>query len=77
MLKQVKYYKADIYNLWRRYSMKEKRFKKVYTQGVGSIEIWVDIETGVNYLFRCSGGYAGGLTPLLDANGKVIVTKDI
>ena len=24
-----------------------------------------------------SSGYAGGLTPLLDANGKVIVTRDI
>lgn len=57
--------------------MKEKRFKKVYSQGsLNNISIWVDTETGVNYMFR-SEGYAGGLTPLLDANGKVIVTKDI
>ena len=34
---------------------KEKRFEKIYSQGVGSVEIWVDTETGVNYLFRASG----------------------
>lgn len=57
--------------------MKEKRFKRVYKQGtIDGIEIWVDTETGVNYMFKISG-YAGGLTPLLDANGKVIITKDI
>lgn len=57
--------------------MKEKRFKKVYSQGaIDGVEIWVDTETGVNYMFKQSG-YAGGLTPLLDANGKVIITRDI
>jgi hypothetical protein len=58
--------------------MKEKRFKKIYSQGAidGGVEIWVDTETGVNYMFKQSG-YAGGLTPLLDANGKVIITRDI
>ena len=57
--------------------MKEKRFKKVYSQGaLDGTEIWVDKETGVNYMFK-SSGYAGGLTPLLDANGKVIVTRDV
>ncbi len=56
--------------------MKEKRFKKIYSQGAfDGVEIWVDIETGVNYLFKQSG-YAGGLTPLLDASGKVVVTRD-
>ena len=35
----------------------------------------VDKETGVNYLYVCHG-YGGGLTPLLDAEGKPIVTKD-
>ena len=35
----------------------------------------VDKETGVNYLFVCRGS-GGGLTPLLDANGKPIITKD-
>lgn len=28
-------------------------------------EIWVDKETGVNYMYHAAG-YSGGLTPLLD-----------
>ncbi|MBQ9988608.1 MAG: xylan 1,4-beta-xylosidase [Clostridia bacterium] len=52
---------------------KEKRFVKVYAQGAGSVEIWVDKETGVNYLYHASG-YAGGLTVLLDQDGKPVVT---
>ena len=52
---------------------KEKRFEKIYSQGAGAIEIWVDKETGVNYLYHTSG-YAGGLTVLLDQDGKPIVT---
>ena len=51
---------------------KEKRFVKVYTQEMGSTEIWVDKETGVHYLFHASG-YAGGLTVLLDQEGKPVV----
>ena len=35
----------------------------------------VDRETGVNYLF-VHRGYGGGLTPLLDSDGKPIITKD-
>ena len=54
--------------------MAEKRFVKIYDDGAfGSNEIWVDKETGVNYLFHASG-YAGGLTPLLNADGTPIVT---
>lgn len=53
---------------------KEKRFEKIYSQSMGSVEIWVDKETGVNYLF-CSSGYAGGLTVLLDKDGKPVVTE--
>lgn len=34
----------------------------------------VDKETGVNYLMVRSG-YGAGLIPLIDANGKPIVTK--
>lgn len=52
---------------------KEKRFIKVYTQNAGAIEIWVDKETGVNYLYHASG-YSGGLTVLLDKDGKPVVT---
>ena len=36
--------------------------------------IIVDKETGVHYLLVRSG-YGAGLTPLIDANGKPIVTK--
>ncbi|MBE5958241.1 MAG: xylan 1,4-beta-xylosidase [Lachnospiraceae bacterium] len=50
------------------------RFKKVYDQGVlKGIEIWVDTETGVNYMAYING-YAGGLSPLLDREGKPIIT---
>jgi hypothetical protein len=37
-------------------------------------EIIVDKETGVNYLYR-GNGTAGGLTVLLDAQGKPVVTN--
>ena len=53
---------------------KNDRFEKIYSQGAMSvIEIWVDKETGVNYVFRQSG-YAGGMTPLLDRDGKPVVS---
>jgi len=52
----------------------EKRFVKIYSDGAfGSNEIWVDTKTGVNYLFHASG-YAGGLTVLLDREGKPVIT---
>ncbi|MBE5804421.1 MAG: xylan 1,4-beta-xylosidase [Clostridiales bacterium] len=55
--------------------MKEnERFQKVYSQGkLKGTEIWVDKETGVNYLF-VQHGYAGGLTPLLDKEGKPVIS---
>ena len=53
---------------------KNDRFEKVYTQGAMNImEIWVDKETGVNYLFHASGN-AGGFTPLLDREGKPVIS---
>ena len=55
--------------------MKEERFEKVYSQGrTSSVEIWVDKQTGVNYLFH-RDGYAGGLTVLLNVEGKPVVTS--
>lgn len=53
-----------------------ERFEIVYQEGgfMGAKTIYVDKETGVNYLFIVSG-YAGGLTPLLDAEGKPVITK--
>ena len=50
---------------------RDKRFTKTYSKG--GCTILVDRETGVNYLF-VNGGYSGGLTPLLDREGKVVVT---
>ncbi|MBQ2848710.1 MAG: xylan 1,4-beta-xylosidase [Clostridia bacterium] len=55
---------------------KDKRFERVYSQDLGSTIIYVDRETGVNYLF-VANGYAGGLTPLLDREGKPVVTPII
>ena len=52
---------------------KDKRFEKIYSQSMGSMEIWVDKETGVNYLYRQSG-YAGGMTVLLDKDGKPVIS---
>ncbi len=52
----------------------DDRFVKVYKQGKMTItEIWVDKVTGVNYLYHIDG-YSGGLTPLLDREGKPIIS---
>lgn len=54
--------------------MAEKRFEQVYTQGVlQTVQIWVDRETGVNYLFMNSGE-SGGLTPLLGRDGRPVIS---
>ena len=53
---------------------KKERFEKIYSQGtVDVMQIWRDTETGVNYVFH-KEGYAGGMTPLLDKDGKSVVT---
>ena len=53
----------------------DKRFAKSYSQGaLNGIEIWVDKQTGVNYIFTYNG-YAGGLTVLVDREGRPIVTS--
>ncbi len=59
---------------------KEERFEVVvregsYLSGSGIRRILRDKETGVNYLIW-QEGYAGGITPLLDSDGKVMVTKE-
>lgn len=54
--------------------MTDKRFIKIYSQGtISPTEIWVDRETGVNYIFHAAG-YSGGLTVLLDREGKPVIT---
>lgn len=53
---------------------KEGRFIVTYKEGVSeAYRIIVDRETGVNYFFH-SFFDGGGLTPLLDSNGKPIIT---
>ena len=52
-----------------------ERFKKIYQQGtIDVMEIWVDTQTGVNYVFHRSG-IAAGFTPLLDKEGKPVVSQ--
>ena len=56
--------------------MDEKRFVKTYSQGgfvSNCLEIWVDKVTGVNYLY-CQCGNAAGLTVMLNADGKPVIT---
>ncbi|MBR2048382.1 MAG: xylan 1,4-beta-xylosidase [Oscillospiraceae bacterium] len=55
---------------------KDDRFITRYEQGGilnDTMQVIVDRKTGVNYLFIRSG-YAGGLTPLLDREGKPVIT---
>ena len=54
---------------------KDKRFIRIHSESVfsGANEIWVDKETGVNYLWH-SSGYGGGLTVLLNADGTPVIT---
>lgn len=57
----------------------DSRFEIVAREGSqlkdsGLLQVIIDKETGVNYLCFKSG-YAGGLTPLLDADGKPVVSK--
>ena len=54
-----------------RFDIKEKEGISLMTDAV----VIIDKETGVNYLYVCRG-YGGGLTPLLDSEGKPIVTHD-
>lgn len=54
-----------------------ERFIKTYSQGcIDVIEIWVDTETGVNYVFHRNGN-AAGFTPLLDKDGRPVVSQEI
>lgn len=56
--------------------MREKRFEAAYSQGtLECYRVIVDKETGVNYLY-VTNGTSGGLTVLLDSEGKPIITKD-
>ena len=52
---------------------KDKRFIKVFSEAMGENQIIVDSQTGVNYFYHNSG-YSGGLTVLVDKDGKPIIT---
>ena len=50
---------------------KETRFHVI--KAGDDAQIWIDKKTGVNYLF-VQNGYAGGLTALLDRDGRPVVS---
>ena len=53
----------------------EKFFVRTHSSATlrTSTEIWVDRETGVNYIVHSSGGMSG-ITPRLKADGTPVVT---
>lgn len=58
---------------------KEERFEVVFKDGSqlkdeGFRLILVDKETGVNYLCW-KAGFGAGITPLLDFEGRIVITK--
>ncbi len=55
---------------------KDGRFIKVAEEGgfFGSNEVWVDTQTGVQYLYHCAGN-SGGMTLLVDAEGKPLLYR--
>ena len=56
--------------------MSEDRFEVIYKQGSFAVyKIIRDKETGVNYLCH-EAGYGMSITPLLDKDGKPVVTLD-
>lgn len=54
----------------------QKRFRLIHRGDINGMKICIieDTETGVNYLML-NGISAGGITPLLDSNGNVIINK--
>ena len=57
-----------------RTAMDEKRFVRIYKQETLTtvLEIWMDRDTGVNYLYR-RNGYSGGMTVLVDRDGTPLI----
>ncbi|MFD2681883.1 DUF6440 family protein [Bacillus seohaeanensis] len=54
------------------------RLKVIYKEKIGALsgcKVLVDKETGVHYLFSWYGE-AGGITPLLDKEGKPVINSD-
>lgn len=58
------------------FTPKNDRFEQIFIQKMGidsMIEIWIDKDTGVNYMYR-RYGYSGGMTVLVDGAGKPVVS---
>lgn len=56
----------------KRFVWREKEMKGIFREA----DVIVDTETGVNYLLVVYG-HGAGLTPLIDENGRPIVTRVI
>ena len=54
----------------KRFVWRDKEMKGICREA----DVIVDTETGVNYLFVVYGNGAG-LTPLIDENGKPVITR--
>ena len=54
----------------------DNRFNVIYKEAkmMSGVKIIEDKETGIQYLFSWDG-YAGGLTPLLDKDGKPVIKE--
>lgn len=62
--------------MFGRTDKRDDRFEVIYEQGKLAIyKIIRDKETGVNYLYHAAG-YGLAVTPLLDKDGKAVVTLD-
>ena len=62
--------------MFGRAKKEDDRFEEIYIQSdiMGTTEIWVDKITGVNYLYHARK-HGAGLTPLLDKDGKPVVSE--
>lgn len=62
--------------MFGRADKRDDRFEVIYEQGKLAIyKIIRDKQTGVNYLYHAAG-YGLAVTPLLDKDGKAVVTLD-
>ncbi|WP_129691060.1 DUF6440 family protein [Gottfriedia acidiceleris] len=54
----------------------DNRFNVIYKEAkmMSGVKIIEDQVTGIQYLFSWDG-YAGGITPLLDKDGKPVINK--
>lgn len=66
------FFKSEDYE--PRFAVVRTEGKPIYYDFRGEIRVIVDRETGVNYLW-VKDAQAGGLTPLLDKDGKPVITK--